>query len=94
MATTSQRRLIAVLVMVLVLVITASVAVLFLLPGQEASVSQPSFDGQMPVSTDRSGFDLTVLERGDYQALNIGLLDSGLLPVQPPAATGKANPFF
>lgn len=40
------------------------------------------------------GFDLSVLQRAGYKALDQRPIQDGLLPVPAPATTGKANPFL
>lgn len=85
------------LAVVLLVVIAVSAAALFFLPGKAPGIPETPSDSPVPAPPGGSGgdsFNLQVLQRSDYQALNAGLLQSGLLPVQPPAITGKANPFL
>lgn len=80
---------------VLLIVIAASGAVLFYLPEDEPAVVEDA-----PLLTDTSSgsgggvFDTAVLNRSGYTELNTGLVQSGRLPVKPPAAVGKVNPFL
>lgn len=39
-------------------------------------------------------FNVAVFERAVFRALNLPLITNGSLPVKPPAAVGKANPFL
>lgn len=39
-------------------------------------------------------FDLGVLQRTGYKSLDLRPIQDGLLPIKPPATTGKANPFL
>jgi hypothetical protein len=41
-----------------------------------------------------AGFDLTVLQRSDYKALDQAPIQNNQLPAQPPSSVGKANPFL
>jgi len=95
-----QRRLIIVLSAVLLAVLAVSAAVLLLLPDNDeiATDNTPSTPAA-PVSgevelPDGTVFNLAVLQRAVYKNLNLGVLQGGLLPVRPPAAVGKANPFL
>ncbi|MGH7928510.1 MAG: hypothetical protein ACREQV_12020 [Candidatus Binatia bacterium] len=92
-----QRTMIIMLSAVLLAVLVASGAVFFLLPSDTTEPPQPSAptanqDTNAPSTS--QGFHTGVLERSVYQSLNTNLIETGLLPVRPPAATGKANPFL
>lgn len=93
----SSRRPILILITILVAVIVASLVVVFLLPDSPSDTfvgdsSQAPPTGTAPLISDT--FNLSVLQRSSYNALNTSLLESRLLPVQPPADAGKANPFL
>lgn len=94
-------RTIAVLVVVLVLIVAVSGAVLWwVLGNRELPFTVPSLLPQAAAPPDvappRSGvgFDLRAFQREAYQRLDRSLVQEGRLPVQPPAVTGKANPFL
>jgi len=90
----NQRRLVIILSAVLLAVVIVAGIILVLLPkGGQNSLLQPSDGTNVSVNVAPS-FDLTVLQRSAYRALNITLLQNGLLPVTPSATTGKANPFL
>lgn len=102
------RRAITILGVILVLVVVAAGAVLWLLPSAEEeplfvsptaspAADTPLFqDAPSPVApvSDTQLFNLDVLRGTLYQSLNHQVINDGSLPVQPPAATGKANPFL
>ncbi|MEX0650376.1 MAG: hypothetical protein WD200_05230 [Candidatus Andersenbacteria bacterium] len=94
----NQRTLIISLSVILIIVIGASLGVLVFLPGD--TDTQPPITGSTQVSVPSGStassdvFNMSVLDRAAYKALNAGLLQSGRLPVQPPVGTGKSNPFL
>lgn len=59
---------------------------------EAATLPEPS----APTSAAASGgaFDLDVLGRTGYKSLDLRPIQDGLLPIKPPATTGKANPFL
>lgn len=73
---------------ILVAAALAVAALFWLLPKQPAPPPAPSTP---PVSHD---LNAAVFERSLYRELNLQLINTGSLPVQPPAGTGKANPFL
>lgn len=99
-------RLITILIVILIIVIIAAGAIVWLLPSQPPSTTTPSStaeplfaDDTLPPSPTPGAangriFNVEVLRSTLYQSLNHQLIDSGALPVQPPAAIGKANPFL
>lgn len=91
---TSNRRPIIILVAVLVAVVAASLAVVFLLPDQGEITTSTQEPTTEETATSLETFDLGVLQRTDYKALNTGLIESKQLPVQPFVGAGKANPFL
>jgi len=59
--------------------------------------SQPEIpleQNQPPSVSSAHGFDLSVLQRAGYKAINQQPVQDGLLPVKPPQTAGKANPFL
>lgn len=100
------RRLITLLVVLLIIITIVAGAVLWLLPGapEEPGLLSPiASPSQSPLFVDTSiptsplgepAFNLDVLRGSLYQSLNHQVVNDGSLPVQPPAATGKANPFI
>lgn len=98
-------RVITILIIVLLIVLGALVGLwllpraqdepLFVSPAPSPQPETPLFsDTPPPATTDTRVFNLDVLRGTLYQSLNHQLIDNGSLPVQPPAATGKANPFL
>lgn len=95
-----QARLIVVLAGVLLAVVGASVVLLMVLPEQNPSTepldTEEPTTGEAPVGgeavSDR--INLAPLDTTLYRALDKSSIQQGALPVQPPAATGKANPFI
>jgi hypothetical protein len=96
MTSPNQRKIIGLLTITLIIIVVVSVGLFLLLPGDSSPVTEaPQDTAPHEQATDRpTGFDVRVLQRSSYQALNTTLLQNGLLPVRPPANTGKANPFF
>lgn len=45
-------------------------------------------------TTTGGAFNLDVLQRTGYKSLDLRPIQDGLLPIKPPASTGKANPFL
>lgn len=90
----NQRSMIILLGCVLVIVVGASLAVLYILPKNDAGAPTATLAPSDGTTAPTTGFNLTVLSRSAYKALDLGPIQSGLLPVQPPTGTGKPNPFF
>ena len=88
----AQQRLMIVLGAVLLAVILVSGIIIVVLPN--TSPTQIDQESDPAATATPATFDLTVFERAPFKALNNALLQNGLLPVQPPPATGKANPFL
>jgi len=65
-------------------------------PGTEQSdtTTAPVLDGAPAATGASTGFDLGVLNRRVYQLLNRQLVQEGAIPVPPPPAVGKPNPFL
>lgn len=98
-------QLIIVLIAVLLAVLAGSGIVLWVFNNrQPATVPTPLADETAsPLSADSTNltvpgdgatFNTTVLRSSSYNALDVQLVTSGALPVQPPAVVGKANPFL
>ena len=92
----SNRRSIIILAAILVAVVAASLAVVFLLPSANPLTPADNLADtqETPPSTATGTFNTSVLQRSDYTALNVGLIESKQLPVQPLSVSGKANPFL
>lgn len=71
-------------------VVVAAAALLWLLPGQPKMVAPENPLLVLPPAT----LDVSLFNRSAYQQLNLQVITSGSLPVQPPATVGKANPFL
>lgn len=94
----SQTKIVIILTAVLLAVVAASVGLLLLLPGSttpDASLLTPSpaFTPIIPAASGGS-FNFSVFQQAAFQSLDLRLVADGSLPVQPPAGTGKANPFL
>lgn len=64
-------------------------------PSQAASApAMPQFDVAPAPDGSIQGFDLSLFSSSAYQYLNTKFVQDGSLPVRPPAAAGKANPFL
>lgn len=83
------RRTIVLLIAVLLAALLAGVAVVFLLPNTQSNPVSIPITPLPPENLDTS-----VLQRAEYTQLDVHLLQQGALPVQPPAAAGKTNPFL
>ncbi len=92
----SNRRSIIILAAILVAVVAASLAVVFLLPSANPLAPADNLaDTQEASPTGATDtFNTSVIQRSDYNALNVSLIESKQLPVQPLSVTGKANPFL
>ncbi|MEX1997899.1 MAG: hypothetical protein WEA04_04485 [Candidatus Andersenbacteria bacterium] len=89
-----QTRVIIILSAVLIAAALVSALVLSLLPSQSQPTGPSSpLPGELSEDS-TSGFNLQFLQTASYLSLDKQLIISGALPVQPPAATGKANPFL
>lgn len=98
------RRIITILVVILIVVVVVAGATFWLLPDSPGgsplsfptpTSSQPPLFSDAPVVPESGQpFNLNVLQGGLYQSLNHKIITDGALPVQPPAVTGKANPFL
>lgn len=73
---------------ILVAVALAVFALFWLLP---QPLPSPPVSSTSPTLED---LEAAVFERSSYQQLNFQVINTGSLPVQPPAGTGKANPFL
>ena len=89
-----QQKTILLLVAILLAVIASSIAVLVLLPNGEDTQTGDTVTEGTPADTQLENFNLNVLERSDFKELDQTLIENNSLPVQPPAAIGKANPFL
>lgn len=98
--------LIIVLVAVLLAVVAGSgVVVWFFTSNQSGQVPSPlaefvetaptadSLAERTPPPGDAT-FNTAILRSSRYSTLDVGLVTSGALPVQPPSSVGKANPFL
>lgn len=85
-----QQRVIIILVAVLIAAAVVAGILWWMLPGEPA-VQQDLTQTQ---ARPGGGFDLGVFNRSGYTAIDQRLIREGALPVQPPAGTGKANPFL
>lgn len=81
------------LIGLLLLVVIASAAVLWFLPPATPLTTPLSAPDSSPVA-EIAAFDLKLFNRLEFQTLNLQLVSNGSLPVEPPAAIGKANPFL
>lgn len=62
---------------------------------EEPAPSAAPFDTTLtPQATSGGAFNLDVLQRTGYKSLDLRPIQDGLLPIKPPATTGKANPFL
>lgn len=95
---TKQSQLIVILVVLLGVALAAAVGVFLSMPATEESPSlprSPVADTTSPAASPGSSeYDLTVLQRQSFLLLDKRPIVEGALPVQPPATTGKANPFL
>lgn len=67
--------------------------VIYFVPSSGTLPVQDSAD-QTALNTGTSpDFNTAVLQRAEFRALDTSLFTRGLLPVQPPTGTGKANLF-
>lgn len=92
-----QQKTIIILVAILLAVVATSITVLLLLPGDEDTSEVSNNDvatSPVPAANASNEFDLQVMDRSDFRALNQRLIQDNHLPVQQPDAIGKANPFL
>lgn len=100
-----QQKLILTLLGILLLVILISSIVLLMLPSGEEETplftdnqeqTAPAVELQETASqtTTSSGFNTSIFQGSGFRSLNLQLINSNRLPVQPPAVVGKANPFL
>lgn len=76
-------------------VVLGAGVIVYLLSGgtpTPTQTTQPTDSGT--ATLDGDGFDLKVLQRNGYKALDQRPVQDGLLPVKPPQTPGKANPFL
>lgn len=103
MERSQQQKMIIVLAAVLIAALLASGIVVYVISTSSTEEVDPLFadqptdsasDATPAPTSDQTGFDTAPLKRNDYTSLNAQLIQAGQLPVQPPAGTGKANPFL
>ncbi len=83
-------------VLVLLAILLAAIAVaavIYLIPGREQGVPAIEQEDGATSTVGLQGFNTGTLQSSEYTSLDSGLFTRGLLPVQPPAGTGKANIF-
>lgn len=90
----------------MVAVVAGAIAVIWFLPQAAPPLAQDSLPlasepeslfvdtPAAPALSGNGAFNLKLFNRTHYQGLNLPLINNGSLPVQPPAVTGKANPFL
>lgn len=84
----NNNRIVIGLGVLLAIVVVAGLAVFFALPGEQEQ-SQPT-----GTTTAGQQFDFDFLQQQEFLQIDRELINQGLLPVRPPAETGKANPFI
>lgn len=91
-----QLKLISALLLLLLLVAAGAVIAWQFLPATDTVPPRESVASPDSALSGQSGviFDLRSVQRNDFNALNLPLITQGTLPVQPPPAVGKANPFL
>ena len=92
-----QNRLIIMLAAVLFAVVAVSVGLLYIVPGEKSSgpsLATPEISPMPTSSGVSSDLNSDTFQLKGYQVLNTKPVQDGLLPVQPPAGVGKANPFI
>ena len=89
-----QRKTVITLIAVLGAVITVSVIVVMMLPSKDAPIDLSPDISNDTLKASAPSFNLKVLDRTGYKSLNQEVIQNGSLPVVPPPATGKANPFL
>lgn len=92
MATTLPKNIIVIGGILAAAVVGAAIIV-YMLSSAPTNVPLEPQDTAVPV-IDGDGFDLNVLQRPGYKALDQRAVQDGLLPVKPPQTPGKANPFL
>lgn len=75
-------------------VIVGAVIITYLLTGTSSEPTPTTVSEDTTPQIDSQSFDLRVLQRSGYKALDQRPVQDGLLPVKPPQLPGKANPFF
>ncbi|MEK7556799.1 MAG: hypothetical protein AAB538_02365 [Patescibacteria group bacterium] len=78
----------------LLLVVVGAAAVWWFLPSAEPLTPPSAERPSPPAAQGGAVFDLKLFDRSQYQGLSHQLIETGSLPVQAPAGTGKANPFL
>jgi hypothetical protein len=91
----TQNHMAIVILSAILLAVIAVTAVIFVLPSFTPGSNNDVLLGQDGVSSTTSGqgFNTGVVLRPDYANLDTSLSARGLVPVQPPTGTGKANIF-
>ncbi|MEX2055016.1 MAG: hypothetical protein WD972_02440 [Candidatus Andersenbacteria bacterium] len=93
-----QTKVIIILIGVLLAAVGVSVLVVWILPaGEETELTVPEVgvdSEEVSLTPPTTGFNLKVLQTAGYVALDKQPIVEKALPVQPPATTGKANPFL
>lgn len=81
------------LVVILLIVVAVSVAAIMYVPSliNKKTPSNTTLNNAIGQS---ATFDTSVLQSQNFLLLNMQPVNEGALPVQPPAATGKVNPFL
>ncbi len=75
-------------------VIVGAGIITYLLTGTSSEPPSVASPDETTPQIDNQSFDLRVLQRAGYKALDQRPVQDGLLPVKPPQLPGKANPFF
>lgn len=87
-------KLIPILIALLSAVVVAAAAIVWLLPSQPAPNGDLLVSDTQPSYSSSAALNVMLFDRRAYQHLNLQVINNGSLPVQPPAAAGKANPFL
>ena len=91
-----QAQFLIVVVGILLAVVAASVVLLMAVPQPAGPTSPPDAPTGEGVEENplNAGISLEILQSTGYRLLDKTSIQQGALPVQPPAVTGKANPFL
>ena len=87
-----QQHMTIILLIAILLAAGAVAAVIYFVPGTDTIIPVQKNEGSTS-TIGAQGFDTGVLQSREYTALDLNLLNRGLLPVQPPAGAGKTNIF-